>query len=131
MFLTKECDYAMRVVRALSDMDKKPVKTICDYEHIPLNFAYKILKKLEHGGIVRSIRGPLGGYQLSKALSDISMFDIFAAVDEGLFINECLRQGHVCPRNAGGKSCSVHHELAKIQNDLIDTLKKKTMDMFL
>ena len=130
MLLTKECDYAIRVIRALSDHERKTVKMICDKEHVPFNFAYKILKKLEHEGIVCSIRGINGGYQLLLELNKISIYDIINSVSDNLIINECLREGHVCPNNVKGKRCAVHEGLAQIQGDLIKTLKSKTMDMF-
>jgi len=122
MFLTKECDYAIRVVRALSDYEKKTVKMVCDIEHVPFNFAYKILKKLERADIVISVRGALGGYQLSRKLDNLTIFDIISAVNDNLFINECLKPGHECPHNAGGNRCNVHIKLADIQDNLITTL---------
>jgi len=129
MFLTKECDYAMRVVRELAHYEKKSVQTICESEHIPITFAYKILKKLESAGIVKSTRGVLGGYQLSKPLNEISMFDIVSAANESLVINECLKMGHVCPNHSEQKRCKIHTELACMQDELIMMLKRKTMDV--
>ena len=127
MFLTKECDYAIRVVRGLASLETKSVRTICDREHIPLPFAYKILKKLEHAGIVRAHRGNAGGYQLIKAPDDVTLINIVQAVDEHLFLNECLREGHVCPHNSNGNSCGVHQEFARIQRILINALSEKTI----
>ena len=129
MFLTKECDYAMRIVRALSDYEKKSVNLICEREHIPIHFAYKILKKLECAEIVSSIRGALGGYQLVRSLDKISMLDIVNAMNESLVINECLKTGHVCPNNDGShKRCKIHTELATMQDELVRMLKGRTMD---
>ena len=127
MFLTKECDYAIRVIRALSDYEKKTVKMVCDNEHVPHSFAYKILKKLERAGMVESVRGARGGYELSKELENISVIDIISAVNENLFINECLKPGNTCPHNSGDSSCKVHEKLLSIQDDLIDVLKETTM----
>lgn len=131
MFLTKECDYAIRAVRALADYEIKTVAIISELEHIPLNFAYKILKKLERVGIVESFRGKLGGYGLSKKLDQISVLDIISATNENLYINECLRPGHICPNNTENSRCSVHQALAHIQEDLSNTLKNTTIDMVL
>ena len=128
MLLTKECDYAVRIVRALSDFEKRHVKALCEVEHVPLQFAYKILKKLEHGGIVISYRGTNGGYKLTKDLNRISLHDIFISVDDALYISECLRPGRICPNNLEGSPCKVHKGLENLQNDLIDTFKKITMD---
>jgi Rrf2 family protein len=129
MFLTRECDYAIRVAKNLANLEMKPVKTICEREQIPHPFAYKILKKLEHAGIVISFRGATGGYQLAKEPNRISIFDVVNAVDENLFLNECLQQGYVCVRYSNGNSCSFHRELVRIQELLENELRVKTIDM--
>ena len=128
MFLTRECDYAIRVVRDLSNREMKPVKIICEREQIPHPFAYKILKKLEHAGIVNSYRGAVGGYQLAKAPESITLYDIVNAVDDNLFINECLQDGYVCTRYLNGNSCGVHRELMRIQKLLKESLCEKTIE---
>ena len=127
MFLTRECDYGIRVVRALADNEKRTVKTICEMENIPQQYAYKILKKLENAGIVKSSRGPDGGYHLVKSPTSFSIFDIITAVDENLFLNECLKEGQECSRNTEDAPCAVHFELERIQNMLIEELKCKNM----
>ena len=131
MLLTKECDYAVRIVRALSDYEKRQVKSLCDMEHIPLQFAYKILKKLERGGIVASYRGTNGGYKLTKELNQITLYDIFTSMDDNaLYISECLRPERTCPNNVGGDPCKVHIGLKEFQDSLINAFKGKTMDLF-
>ena len=127
MFLTRECDYAVRVVRNLANLEMNTVGSICERENIPAPFAYKILKKLEHAGIVKSRRGADGGYQLIKDPESITLHDIVAAVDKRLFINECLRQDYMCPRNINGNSCGVHDELSRIQDIVVNALKEKSM----
>ena len=52
MLFTRESDYAIRVVRALKDGEKKSIRQICAVEEIPEAFCYKIVKKLEHAGVV-------------------------------------------------------------------------------
>jgi len=131
MLLTKECDYAIRVVRSLADLEKKSVKTICEHEQIPQFFAYKILKKLEHAGIVHSHRGTYGGYQLAKKLDDITLYKIVSVIEENWFLNECLQPGYTCPQNTNGNNCGVHQELERIQGLLVNALKEKSLDMIL
>ena len=127
MFLTKECDYAIRVVRGLADTRMKPVGDICDNEQVPRPFAYKILKKLVRAGIVTSYRGAGGGYRLIKEPEELTLLEIVSAVDGSLFINECLRPGFVCARSSEGKNCSVHTELRRVQEILMTALSEKTM----
>ena len=131
MFLPKECDYAIRVVRALSDMEIKPVKIVCEHEQVPHYFAYKILKKLERANIVRSYRGAEGGYQLTKTLDSITLFDIVNAVNKQLLVSECLKKGFVCVRNLNENSCGVHRELIRVQALLMEAFNEKTMDKLL
>ena len=128
MFLTRECDYAVRVVRSLANQETKPVKQICEREQIPHPFAYKILKKLEHAGIVNSFRGVDGGYQLAKEQGDITLYEIVNAVDKNLFLNECLRDGYVCMRYMDCNVCGVHRELVRIQELIVNALCENTID---
>jgi len=131
MFLTKECDYAIRILRGLADLETKPVGYICQREQIPLRFAYKIIKKLEHAGIVRAHRGVYGGYQLIKKPDVLTLFDVVSVIDENLFLNECLQPNSDCPRNSGENYCGVHAELARVQTILINALKEKTIDLLI
>jgi Rrf2 family protein len=127
MYLTNECDYAFRVVRELADMKKKTVKAICEHEHVPRPFAYKILKKLERDGFVASSRGSTGGYRLIKPPGDITLFDIANSIDRELFLIECLREGFGCPNNSGDIFCGVHREFVRIQQSLVELLSEKTI----
>ena len=128
MFLTKECDYAIRIVRELADMEMKPVKMICERELIPRPFAYKILKRLADAGIVSAHRGASGGYRLVQGPDSLTLYQIVSAVDSRLFLYECLQPGYSCPHNSNGKFCGVHRELLCVQKLLVDALSDKNIN---
>lgn len=129
MFLTKECDYGIRVIRALADGSKKTVQTISKEENIPYKFAFKIFKKLEIASFVKSIRGRNGGYILDKPLDTFSLLDIVVAIDAGRFINDCMREDFTCAfKNHPDRPCQVHIELGRVQSLLMSELSAKTMD---
>ena len=128
MLLTKECDYGLRIMRVLSDGKIKTVRTICELEHIPFKYSYKILKKLQKAGLVQNKLGPSGGYILIKPLNSFSMYDVAIAVDEDLFLFECLRKGKQCPNNNKDTPCNVHLELIRIQESLVSEMKAKSME---
>jgi len=131
MLLTKECDYGIRIIRTLADGFKKTVEAICEAEHIPSKYAYKITKKLEHAGLLKSLRGRDGGYLLVKPLDEITLYDIIAAVDSKMFVFECLRDDISCPLNTKDEPCGVHKEFSIIQDILINSLTKNTLqDVF-
>ena len=128
MLLTKECDYGVRIIRALMDGTLQTVKTICDKEHVPHQYAYKILKKLEKAGLVQSHQGPSGGYRLVKSLSTFTLCDVVTAIDKDLFLFECIRPEWDCPRNDPAVPCTVHQEFCRLQEVVVAELRKKTME---
>jgi len=118
-------------MRTLADEEKRTVQTICDIEHIPHKYAYKILKKLQKAGLVQNKRGPDGGYFLQKPINTFTMYDVINAVDERLFLFECLISGAQCPRNTGDAPCTIHNELARLQVLLVNEMKAKTIEEIL
>ena len=64
MIITKETDYALRILRVLLDGEKHSVAEMSETELIPNQFAYQILRKLSAGNLVRVSRGALGGCEL-------------------------------------------------------------------
>jgi Rrf2 family protein len=128
MFITRESDYGARIIRELAGGGRKTVQDICEKELVPFQYGYKILKKLEKGGLVRGFRGANGGYALAKDAGSVTLYDVVTAVDGDLLINECLGQGYKCPLNRPGKKrCGIHREFIRIQNLLLAALKEKKL----
>ena len=50
-------------------------------QSIPVNFLENILGEMRHAGLVRSRRGTEGGYWLARPAEDISVADVFRAVE--------------------------------------------------
>lgn len=132
MLITRECDYAVRVIRALSGEERLSVNDICEREEITAPFAYKILKKLQKAKIVRGYRGVHGGYSLKKSVSEITLLDVYLAIDPGMYIIECMNPKKKCCREEkldGG--CEVHQELLRIQERLQDMLSERSLQEIL
>jgi len=128
MFLTRECDYGIRVVRNLADGTKKKVENIAEEEHIPQKYAYKIVKKLEKAGFIVSIRGRGGGCRLHRPLENFTLVDIVLAIDPERFLNECLKKDSDCPFKINTTDpCAVHHELLRIQEVLLSEMSSKSL----
>ena len=129
MLLTKECDYGIRVIRALADGNKKTVELIATEEQIPPKYAYKIVKKLEQAGFVQSTRGRSGGYRLHKPLNSFNLVDVVLAIDSHRYVNECLRADSTCTfKTNPDQLCTVHIELKRVEILLISELGSKTME---
>ncbi len=59
-----------------------PIKTIADAEGIPQRFLVQILLQLKTAGLVLSVRGQQGGYQLARSPETISLADVINAIDD-------------------------------------------------
>ncbi|MDR0570250.1 MAG: Rrf2 family transcriptional regulator [Clostridiales Family XIII bacterium] len=127
MFISRECDYAIRVVRALADGEKKTADEICRQENISNQFAYKIMKKLEKKKLLRVYRGVHGGYALTMSVDDLCLYDVFVAMEDHVVLTACLTGNFDCPMNRGDKPCSVHQEFERIQQVLTFAMKEKTL----
>lgn len=83
MRVSAKADYAARAAAELATAVDSPVTAdrIAAAQDIPAKFLETILLELKHAGIVRSQRGPDGGYALARPAEDISLADVIRAVD--------------------------------------------------
>ena len=117
MLITRETDYAIRILRALRDGEKYNMTSLCKEQDIPQQFAYKILRKLAEAGIVISTRGANGGCQLCTNLKELSLLDLIRVIDPDKPISSCLKKGYQCAyREAHCDFCGVHDQLIMIQS---------------
>jgi Rrf2 family protein len=81
--ISAKADYAVRAALELAASDGEPMKGehIAEAQGIPLKFLENILQELRHAGVVRSQRGPEGGYRLARPPSEISLGEVIRAVD--------------------------------------------------
>lgn len=83
MRLSARVDYALRAAAELSVAVEGPVTSeqLARAQDIPPKFLEHILTQLRRAGLVRSQRGPVGGYWLARSADGISLADIIRAVD--------------------------------------------------
>ena len=117
----------IRIMRALSDGELVSVSNICAAEQLPSAMTYKITRKLEKQGLLKSCRGTNGGYCLNRTLSEISLYDICAAVDPDILLLECMKDGYHCSMNNQQKPCLVHREFCRLQSMLLQEMRQKSL----
>src|SRR5215510_14915902 len=83
MRLSARADYALRaaVELAATSGEHTTAEQLARAQHIPAKFLEAILTQLRRAGLVRSQRGPEGGFWLAKPAADISLADIIRAID--------------------------------------------------
>ncbi|MEK9766246.1 MAG: Rrf2 family transcriptional regulator, partial [Thalassolituus sp.] len=70
-----------------------------------LSYLEQLFAKLRRGGLVSSVRGPGGGYRLSREDAEINVAEIVDAVNESMDATRCNRKGDC----QDGVECLTHH----------------------
>jgi Rrf2 family iron-sulfur cluster assembly transcriptional regulator len=83
-------------VMAMADLAKNsagkpvPLADIAARQEISLSYLEQLFARLRRRGLVRSVRGPGGGYLLGQPMEDTRIADIIQAVDEPIRATRCL-----------------------------------------
>lgn len=130
--ITREADYAMRVVLALSrgwkasGVQYMSVGVIAGGMGIPYRFLRKIAGRMAEKGLVVSRRGKSGGLRLARAPGKISLLDIVNAMaPESVDLSACVNDPAICGRS---DVCPIGKALGDVQRDLQDRLRNATFD---
>ena len=126
MKLTTKGRYAVMAMADIAVNQKlKPVslRDISLRQNISLSYLEQLFSKLKNRKLVKSVRGPLGGYILEKTPKDIKISNIIFAVDEEIKTLNCNRDSK---KSCQGKSarCITHHlwvDLEQHINDFFDS----------
>jgi Rrf2 family iron-sulfur cluster assembly transcriptional regulator len=82
---------------------------IAQRQEISLSYLEQLFARLRRGGLVRSVRGPGGGYLPARALEETRISDIILAVDEPIRATRCpVGTGMGCKSD---KSRCLTHDL--------------------
>lgn len=82
MRLSARVDYALRAMSELAAADApRTVDQLSAAQHIPNKYLESILGELRRNGLLRSQRGPEGGYRLARPADAISIADVIRALD--------------------------------------------------
>ncbi len=127
MKLSSRTRYGMRAMLELAlEYGKKPlqIKAIADREDISNKYLEQLIAMLKSSGLVRSIRGPRGGYMLARPPAEIYLKDIFVTLEGPITPVECLEHSEYCPRCT---DCATRQIWDEIQNAIMDVLKSRTL----
>lgn len=92
MKLSTKGRYAVMAMADLALNSKgKPTSLadVAERQDISLSYLEQLFGKLRKGGLVKSVRGPGGGYLLSRAAKELRIADIILAVDEPIKTTRC------------------------------------------
>lgn len=126
MLWSSACDYAIRALARLAAHPDALVqlRDLARQEQIPAPFVAKILQSLVRAGIVRSVKGPGGGYGLAMPPERISLLMIRGAVDGARDLETCAVGLGPCSDNV---PCPLHDAFKPIRQAIRRYLEETTL----
>jgi Rrf2 family iron-sulfur cluster assembly transcriptional regulator len=130
MRLTTKGRYA---VTAMIDIaihrSRGPVSVTEVAERQAISGAYleQLFSKLKRAGLLASVRGPGGGYELARPLAEVTVSDIIAAVGEGVDATRC----HGAADCHDGATCLTHDLWSALSDHIDQFLSGVTLDALL
>ena len=117
MKLSTKGRYAVMAMVELAMRGCEDPITLCDIserQEISLSYLEQLFAKLRRAGLVRSVRGPGGGYRLSRSADEVFVAEVVDAVSESLDTTRCGNKGDC----QNGEKCLTHH----LWSDLSDQI---------
>jgi Rrf2 family iron-sulfur cluster assembly transcriptional regulator len=99
---------------------------IADRQEISLSYLEQLFAKLRRGGLVTSVRGPGGGYQLAHAAEETRISDIILAVDEPIRATRC-QPGQPFGCRGNQSRCMTHDLWEELGNQIYLFLSSVTV----
>jgi len=124
MMLGAKARYAVMAMVDLAMHGKeKPVRLaeIALRQDIPQAYLEQIFSRLRHNGLVKSVKGPGGGYLLMRVAKELPISDIVTAADEEMKMTRCESESH--------QGCMASKELC-LTHDLWEGLTRHIEDYF-
>ena len=132
MKLSTKSTYGLRAMLNIALEADKGAMSIADIskkEGISVTYLEQLLNKLRHKGLVESVRGPKGGYVLSRKPDEITVKDIVNTLEGNISLSHCatLHKGDMstCKRSS---HCVPKIVWVKLANAISDCLESITLD---
>ncbi len=122
MRLTTKGRYAVTAMLDLAFHSQTRPVTLTDIatrQTISLSYLEQLFARLRKAGMVKGVRGPGGGYKLSRHAGEINIAEIIAAVDEQVDSTKCGGKGN-CQNN---QHCLTHDLWMGLSDQIREYLK--------
>tara|TARA_Y100000590_G_scaffold389201_1_gene464074 strand:- start:468 stop:905 length:438 start_codon:yes stop_codon:yes gene_type:complete len=129
MKLTSKGRYAVMAMADLAKSDLKKPTSLTEIslrQGISLSFLEQLFLRLKNNNLVRSARGPQGGYVLSKSPEEIKLSSIIHAVDEKIKTVKCKKNSK---KGCNGKSikCITHNLWDDLEHHINNFFEQNTL----
>lgn len=127
MIYSRSCEYAIRALMHLAQVPEGKyvmVKQIAAQENIPGHFLAKVLQQLARKGLLRSSKGPTGGFALRAPASEITLVQIVEALDGLSEYQRCVSGLSECTDDM---PCGMHESWKQLRSRIMEYLEQTTI----
>ena len=100
------------------------LKEIASRQNIPLKYLEQIAMVLKDAGIVKSVRGPSGGYELSKSPGDLTLLEIIEVLEGSMSFVRCVKDPNSCSQV---ESCAFNDLWKRVAQETRKILRSVTL----
>lgn len=122
MIYSRSAEYGIRALvhmAAIPPDEFAMARTIAADEEIPPQFLAKILQDLARVGLLKSTKGPGGGFRLARPATEVSLLSVVEAIDGADRLRRCIAGQPECTDQA---VCGMHHSWKVLRSRIIDYL---------
>ena len=123
MLIPMKVDYGVRILVYLASFPHESIvkaTEISKQRHIPEKFLFQISNDLIDKKLIKSMRGPKGGYSLARNASDISVADVIESLDKSMAPVACLDNSESCEISG---NCAQQNMWSDVEQTLISKLE--------
>ena len=123
MLIPMKVDYGVRILVYLASFPHESIVKAADISkqrHIPEKFLFQISNDLIDKKLIKSLRGPKGGYSLGRNASDISVADVIESLDKSMAPVACLDNSDSCEISG---NCAQQNMWSDVEQTLISKLE--------
>ncbi len=125
--LSTKARYALRAMMELAMREGKgPVqlREVAKAQRISAKYLEQLAIPLRHAGLLRTERGPTGGYELMRPPEEITALEVVQAVEGPLDLLECVAHTNACDRTA---TCATRQLWMEVGEAIGTVLERKTL----
>lgn len=129
IMFSKACVYGIRATIYVASQSIKDSKVglidIANSIESPPAFTAKVLQQLVRSGIIDSTKGPTGGFLIdTKRIDEVKLSQVVDAIDGDSIYKGCGLGLKACDAS---KPCPVHHQFAKVRDELRHMLESTSL----
>jgi Rrf2 family protein len=130
--MSQKARYALRAMLHLAatpDAEPHQIADIAEGAAVPRKFLEQILLELKRRGLVHSVRGRHGGYQLGREPKDIDFAEIIRVIDGPLALSPCASRTAYrrCDDCTDEATCAIRKALIDVRNSTAKILEQHSL----